>query len=530
MTYIELAEACGVYECAERPKINRHRIAHNALATFAITLDRFMANHKEELEDDFWNPIVRLLKRRRYLMQAVPLSFEAIAASDSETFEKGKASLRRVQFVFPQLADEAQNLFNMCHRLSGLNDNPLGDLIQSNFLESEKSSNYSAILIRDSRWSHDIENSFGSDKRFRKLHVISPECLRAGTCYENIYCVGPAKWFPDHVFSSARSLSIHLYCYNWIKDRQSIPNPFRAGSVEVTTPKSSWTKRDSVISLVDSGRADERLIEAEDVIPTIDIPGIKKRIRETADTEDFAQEVQARLFVLEGNALVMLQTEGNSSHLVIDPLYWHDDDEGAEATVNKVLTSEIEPGMFVLIRSGGGGDYIEPIADEILGERAQDLRALQQHWKNLLKQRVKEVGIEEAISELKGLGSEKANNVNLGNWMSARSIKTRDYEDFEALMEFIGISEQCESFWIAAETIHSAHRSAGFSIRRALIDKISQTSIKDLQKTGSAEFSVGDSNEGSMLVLRVKTVVQDLFTVPESSLGKLLEGSEDLWR
>ena len=80
------------------------------------------------------------------------------------------------------------------------------------------------------------------------------------------------------------------------------------------------------------------------------------------------------------------------------------------------------------------------------------------------------------------------------------------------------------------EMIHGAHRKARFTIRKELIEKISQTSLKDIQKSGRAEFKIGSSNEGSMLVLRVKKIVAESFTVPESSVGKILEGSEDLWR
>ena len=67
-------------------------------------------------------------------------------------------------------------------------------------------------------------------------------------------------------------------------------------------------------------------------------------------------------------------------------------------------------------------------------------------------------------------------------------------------------------------------------VKTELIEKISQMSLKDLQKSGRAEFKIGSSNEGSMLVLRVKKIVAESFTVPESSVGKILEGSEDLWK
>ncbi len=530
MTFVELAEACNVYQCAEHPMINRHRVQHNDLATFAIRLEKFTYDFRDELSDEFWAPIARLFKHRRYFLQAVPLSFSAIAATDNNLADKVLPLIKRVRSVFPDMEEDVKTLLDLFQRLSAADDNPIGKSIQSMYLESYDASSHSAILIRDSRWGQAVEESFGKDKRFRKLHVISPEYLRDGSCYENLYCVGPAKWFQNHVFSAARASSIHLFCFNWIKDRRSIPNPFRVGTTEVTSPKSARHVKSEFISLVENSRSDDESIDAEDLVPDLNISIVKRRISETMDTDDYAQEVQARLFVLEGDALVMLEAESYSKNLVIDPLYWHDDHEGAEATVSKILTSEIEPGMFVLIRSGGGGDYIEPIANDILGGKAQVLRALQTEWKTLLRMKVKTLGVEAAIDDLQRNGSEKAGYVNLRNWMSARSIKTRDHSDFEALMNFIELGDRCEELWNAAETIHGAHRKAGFTIRKELIEKISQTSLKDLQKSGRAEFRIGASNEGSMLVLRVKKIVAEPFTVPESSVGKILEGSEDLWR
>ena len=530
MTFVELAEACNVYQCAEHPMINRHRVQHNDLHNFAISLEKFTYDYREELSDEFWAPVARLFKRRRYLLQAVPLSFSAIARADNNLVDKVLPIIKRVKSVFPDMEEDVRTLLDLFQRLSAADDNPIGNFIQSMFLESNDFSSHSAILIRDSRWGQAVEDSFGADRRFRKLHVISPEYLRDGACYENLYCVGPAKWFQNYVFSAARSSSIHLFCFNWVKDRRSIPNPFRVGTTEVTSPKSTKNVKSEFIRLIDTSRSEDESIEAEDLVPDINISRVKKRISESMDSEDFAQEVQAKLFVLEGDALVMLEAESYSKNLVIDPLYWHDDNEGAEATVSKILTSEIEPGMFVLIRSGGGGDYIEPIADDILGEKAYVLRTLQTEWKTLLKMKVKALGVDAAIEDLKRNGSEKAGYINLRNWMSDRSIKTRDYSDFEALMNFIDLGDRCEELWNAAEMIHGAHRKAGFTIRKELIEKISQTSLKDIQKSGRAEFKIGSSNEGSMLVLRVKKIVAEPFTVPESSVGKILEGSEDLWR
>jgi len=53
------------------------------------------------------------------------------------------------------------------------------------------------------------------------------------------------------------------------------------------------------------------------------------------------------------------------------------------------------------------------------------LRSYQNKWKKLLRAAVREAGTEQAIKSLKAFGSDKANYINLMNWMSTRKIKTR---------------------------------------------------------------------------------------------------------
>ncbi len=531
MTYIELAEACSVYNCCESVALSRRRANHTSLAAFAMSLNRFRANYKEELSDEYWNPFTWFMKRQAYLMQAVPLSFSEIRGLNSEGLKKATSFAGKIKHTYPHMEDDAKAIFEDYDRVSKLNDNPIGELILDEFTSGSGSEGHSAILLKDSQWIGSTEDAFCGSKRFRKLHVISPESLRTGACYGRIFCVGPARWFPEYVFSSARAKAISVFCYRWISDRKPIQTSFPVGSTQVITNKPKPANRMDQLVFVDSNDVRDEFVEAEELVPTVNIAGVRERIKMESDGSDYNHEVSARLFVLEGDLMVMLEAEKDSKTMVIDPLSWHNDNEGHEATVNKIHTSEIEPGMFAVIRSGGGGDYIEPMANEILGERAEALRSCQSRWKKLLRNAVREAGTEQAIQSLKAFGSEKANYINLMNWMSARTIKTQDWEDFQAIMRLIGLEDEAETLWGSAKEILRAHKSAGFEIRRILMAQISQTSIGDLQKTGRATFSIGESDdEGSMTVFRVKKILPERFTVPESSIGKLIEGSDDLWQ
>jgi hypothetical protein len=67
-------------------------------------------------------------------------------------------------------------------------------------------------------------------------------------------------------------------------------------------------------------------------------------------------------------------------------------------------------------------------------------------------------------------------------------------------------------------------------IRKILLNKIRHADFTELEKKGRMDFSFGDTDNSNMAVIRVKRILDEQFSCPESSLGKLLEGSEELWR
>ncbi len=106
------------------------------------------------------------------------------------------------------------------------------------------------------------------------------------------------------------------------------------------------------------------------------------------------------------------------------------------------LSSQIERDMYILLRSAGGGDYVVPVADRLLGEHADELREMQQTWKARLRLLVKREGMDETVATLNRHGSRIASYQNIRNWMNDRSIATEDYEEFSAILEPVGLGEE----------------------------------------------------------------------------------------
>src|SRR5207244_1874048 len=124
--------------------------------------------------------------------------------------------------------------------------------------------------------------------------------------------------------------------------------------------------------------------------------------------DDVAREtVTARPILLEGDHVVFLETEDDATALVLD-LDEHDEDR-----LQRLPVDDIAEGMYVLLRAAGGGDYVVPVADALLGAKRAELRRMQQEWKDRLRNLARESSLLDVSVRLLDQGSQKANENNV---------------------------------------------------------------------------------------------------------------------
>jgi hypothetical protein len=210
--------------------------------------------------------------------------------------------------------------------------------------------------------------------------------------------------------------------------------------------------------------------------------------------------------------VVPLSAEDDASVLVINLA-------DTNLPVTKMKVAEIEPGIFILIRTTGGGDFIIPVADQIMGALSDEARKCQREWKSLLRDRIVENGYDSAIKQLKTYGSPRANYMNVRNWMFDRSIKTEFREDFHAIMKLIGWEDESESIWNMMSMIDRAHRHAGRRIRRMLIDKVKNSDLRALKKSGKIDFELEQESNISITAFQVREISPDVIKLPNWQIG-----------
>jgi hypothetical protein len=254
----------------------------------------------------------------------------------------------------------------------------------------------------------------------------------------------------------------------------------------------------------------------EDLLPRVDLDAIIRRIsRQTTSSEE---NVEARLFLLSEDKAVLLDAADDASALVLD----FEQDQSSRQ-IRRIPTGEIESGMFVLLRSAGAGDFIIEIADRILGEECRELREAQQLWKKRLHDTILSAGKHRVCARLRERGSLIASEVNLHNWVSYRSIRTRNRSDFSAIMSVTGLAGQDDEIWNKMGMIDSAHRSAGHRIRLQLLEMVSRLDMQELRIRTRFDFTLPDVEAGTLSAFLVESAPDSRVPVSVTQLGKVFD-------
>ncbi len=329
-----------------------------------------------------------------------------------------------------------------------------------------------------------------------EVRAIVPGDL-GDNCYPQLYVIGPAYWFPRHVFQAPRAGEIHIFSFSWLRDTIPVDGVFpamlsrRGGAPTVRTAGG-----------ITAGQKETAVIEAEDIEPVHDWEHIRRSGLRRSNNSDIGHNeeiVEARAYLLEDGFAVFLDADEDHTVMTLNVRdHEHPDPE-------RIKIRDLGPGSFILLRTEGSGDYIISVADAILGKEAERVRKMQREWKRRLREKLKEAGGDytEIAIRLLDLGSSKANEVNLRNWISGRSIKPHDRADFDAIMRLVALEEKADEFWKAMVMIDSAHHRAGKHIRRRLLQKVKNVSTDELEQAGVMHFELDSADGGRLTAFRV---------------------------
>lgn len=523
MTSITPRATDKVYSCGETCRVERHRVWQTEFHSFCLNLQKLKRALGVMAEEDFWNELLWPLLRYRRQVSCTPLCFDHPAVWDARLPERLRRHIAHCEQLYPRFGAPASALLDDLDAVSRQHQNPMLEVIAT--LCASYRTTKAALLLKETSMIPALPVTLGEIQELRHLELVTAAQLRRGECFDVLFITGPARLQPEYVLSSPRANSIHVVHYGWIQDAWKHEPAFISSSLGKASI--SRTDRASAEPCTDHGlpqgvRAD--VMDAEDLLPPINWQGITSRALESGPGDFLQEDITARLFLFEDHTAALLDAEEGSSALVIDL------DEETVSRVKRIPVRDIAPGMFILLRTGGGGDYIVPMADRIMGERSSYAREQQRFWKARLREAIESESVLGVAVHLLDLGSGIANEMNVRNWASERSIKTRDYQDFAAIMRLLDLEDRTREYWDTMCKIDSAHRKAGGHIRKLLLRRVLDADFRELERSGRMDFELAEADGGSLTALRVADISPEPVTAPSSRLMHVFDLEAELWR
>ncbi|HKO19129.1 MAG TPA: hypothetical protein VJU82_09615, partial [Acidobacteriaceae bacterium] len=402
-----------------------------------------------------WIDGLRLLRRIRSTALSLPLPFNHPAVCPPELVAQLVRWARTGTHADPVLGPAATELAELARELSSSSSQPLADLVLECILDVGE---YPTALVLSNAGRGDAVEAFWAGLWDPSaVHVVAPAQLRGPASFQHAVMVGPVRWFPDHVFAAPRARYLSTVGYGFVSGNGP-PEALLLGE-PASTPLpwvhvgSSWSSPGvdaSAPARSSSNHVDEPL-DWQDILPRIEWDAIVASlpVGSTIAPEGVSyleSDVPARLLLLQTGMAVFLECEGGRA-IIVDP------EHGERPRVTRIAVEDIAPGMFVLLRTSGGGDYIAPLADEILGERAAYARRIQADWKRALIRVIQERGIDGVCRGLRTLGLRHANPGNVRRWCSERAIRTQEKDDLMTLLTYVGLSSRADHIWRVMKAI-----------------------------------------------------------------------------
>ncbi|TWT06139.1 hypothetical protein [Reyranella sp. CPCC 100927] len=458
-------------------------------------------------QDDLLIELNGLASRFRYRLLSAPLPLNHPALISAESALRLRRSAQQIGRHYQELLRASEALVEAFFAIRSKGTNPLWDALEPLL---DRQWHDAAFVLRPAQLVQPVQDL--CDSLINGLKVLTETQLRHWETFQELYVFGAMRWYDGFVFSAPRAPNIVMIRYSILRDGPpkeiEFLKPIGPAARPIFSPTASPTPDFKAPSL-----------EAEEALSVIDAKSLINRVTASlARDADEGDDVQVKLLFLYQGLAVFAPVTENSSELVIDL--------GAESIelVHRVRTIELEPGMAVLVRTEGGGDYIAPAADRILGDQKLTLRCAQRAWKEKLRDLVLRLGLPRVTEMLMATGSRIANDQNVRNWTSARSIRTLNREDFDAIFKLIGASSDAERNWRLMGVIQGAHQRAGALIRRRLLEHVRNSDLSKLQREGRMDFTLpGSLGGGGITAVRISSISPDVARAPWSAVHRLID-------
>lgn len=501
----------NLYKYAEMP-IQHFVIRDELLHRFSVKVRKLNTEMREWIDvSKDWDDALANLRRADWRLRNQPAEFSSSHPAKIQLTQ----GLTKLDGLYSNLGDEIRNTCRTIEENghiilqkeeSSLNSNLIGMISEC----LQYGANRVAVILRQD----DLVLPFIQLLKNNSIHNVLVETrssiLQKKLDLDKIFVVGNSLDYSPSVFTSLfTEYGTTLIGYSWVIEQKSIG-----------TGLSELASRPIRIKVLHSG-IEEPIDEADRshfLEPSIEIASrqlsaVAQKVYANIDKSNIEDEkVPCRAYLLAGNNVVFLPSKEGA----IDSI---DMQASFGNRVQRIPISSIEIGSVILLRVGkSDSDSIIDMANAIGGDQAKGFRNLQIEWKDALRARIKAVGSQVVIKELKDMGIK---NPWINEWKSIKNNIRPDRDDyFEKLLRYLKI-EPAETI-SAMNALRKLHLMAAMRLRKLLKEKFESIDLQVIYDSGFVLVDLGVTPEIAKLGAFVcLSVGEDVFDVPESEVKQL---------
>jgi hypothetical protein len=327
---------------------------------------------------------------------------------------------------------------------------------------------------------------------------------------DQAYVIGPPCFFSASLVTAPATSEVSFLLPAWFGDR-SIPRSVLAAYADgaIRIDAKVVTEGDTSEHEIVEGPA-----EAEDEFLPAPSWGSPPR----AEREPGADEVEARKVLLSGGLAIWLDDGDRIRALDIEqPL----GERVVYAEVNAVRA-----GTYLLLRQGEtdrGALYRAALGQ--LTSSGPTVDAAQMVWKQALARRLRELGYQQTVRELRAAGVKAADRARA--WTDPSLIRPNRDNDFESLLSWLGIPIQPTFKY--ATMLRRAHHHASAELREQLERAVSEADSSVLERDGHWRLDSHREGVRSLIATRVLAISPHMEIISRHDARVLFEDRSGQW-
>jgi len=465
-------------------------------ANFDLSLRGILSYSRDD--PDVWEDLIHSAKALRSRLLTNPESWD----SNSRVHEAIEAVLEQVRLLGKVAGSisAVDQMFQSCEQLL-TKDLVVGPILVESIHDVGACN---CIVVTNTSAVNDLA------RWLQPLGVVvlsSSELIHQDHEVEQIYVVGPPRFFPSALVTAPVSSQIAFLLPHWFQDR-NIPgssiSQYAEGAFVVQL------KLSSVNPVATSTVPIDESVTEDDLLPSP-----QWTVKAEPDRQPIGEEVLARRVLLSGGFYVYL--DDGERIRTLDPV------QPPQERVASIPVDSVVPGTYLILRRRESEQGIlYHAALNSFGTQAAEMMESQERWKEALGERINQLGADKAAEELREMGVKAFGRV--AEWTRSTLDRPQRTIDFQLLLRWLGIKEQ-PTFDLATR-LRRKRLLLGQEMRRELETILSTMDLTPLLRNGHLELLAADPQFRDMIAARVIAISPYQEIISRQRARVLLEDSE----